>query len=132
MKVNLLVYEKIVPIEKEVKRIGKNREEITKIISYKLKFIISTKFMASSLSNLVNNLPEGIHKIKFKYGHDNKKCKMCGIKYKDCECCLEYTNVKDDLKEHKCSYCNRNYQKKFDENLKKWFGATYEFYNHEY
>ena len=29
--------------------------------------------MASSLLNLVNNLSEGVHKIKCKYGHDNKK-----------------------------------------------------------
>ena len=29
--------------------------------------------MGNSLSNLVNNLSEGIHKTKFKYGHDNKK-----------------------------------------------------------
>ena len=31
--------------------------------------------MASSSSNLVNNLAERIHKIKRKYGHDGKKCK---------------------------------------------------------
>ena len=30
-----------------------------------------TKFMASSLSNLVNNLSEGIQRIKCKYGHDD-------------------------------------------------------------
>ena len=30
--------------------------------------------MASSLSNLVNDLAKGIHKIKYKYEHDNKKC----------------------------------------------------------
>ena len=29
--------------------------------------------MASSLSNLVNNLSEGINKIKCKYRHDEKK-----------------------------------------------------------
>ena len=29
--------------------------------------------MASSLSNLVNNLSERIDKIKCKYGHDDKK-----------------------------------------------------------
>ena len=29
--------------------------------------------MASSLSNLVNNPSEGIHKIKCKYEHDEKK-----------------------------------------------------------
>ena len=45
--------------------------------------------MASSLSNLVNDLAEGILSIKCKYGHDNKKCETYGVKYKDCECFLE-------------------------------------------
>ena len=36
--------------------------------------------MASSLSNFVNNLAEGIHEIKCKYMHDNEKSKMSGIK----------------------------------------------------
>ena len=36
--------------------------------------------MASSLSNLVNNLSEGIHKLKCKFGHDDKKYETCGIK----------------------------------------------------
>ena len=53
--------------------------------------------MISSLSNLVNKLVRRIHKIKCKYGHENKKCETCRIKYKDCECWLEYTNVKNDL-----------------------------------
>ena len=53
--------------------------------------------MASSLSNLVNNLSEGIHKIKCKYGHGNKKSETCRIKYKNCECFLEYESFKDDL-----------------------------------
>ena len=44
------------------------------------KFIDSARFMASSLSNLVNNLSDGIHRIKCKYGHDDKKCKTCRIK----------------------------------------------------
>ena len=78
-----------VTIEKEVTRIDKNGEEITKNISYKLQFIHSTRFMASSLLNLVNNLSEGIHKIKCKYGHNNRKCETCGIKYKYCDCFLE-------------------------------------------
>ena len=42
-------------------------------ISYRLQFIDSAKVMVSSLLNLVNNLAEGVHKIKCKYGHDNKK-----------------------------------------------------------
>ena len=36
--------------------------------------------MASSLSNLVNNLSEGIHKVKCKHGHEDKNYKTCGIK----------------------------------------------------
>ena len=77
--------------------------------------------MASSLPNLANNLSEGILKIKFKYGHDHKKCETCGIAYKTCDCFLEYTNFMDDLIEYKCLYCNKNYQQKFDEKLKERF-----------
>ena len=32
-----------------------------------------------------------------------------------------YTNVKGDLIINKCLCCNRNYQKRFDEDLKKRF-----------
>ena len=46
--------------------------------------------MTSSLSNLVDYLAERIHKIKCKYEHDNK---TYGIKYKGCECYLEYTKM---------------------------------------
>ena len=42
--------------------------------------------MASSLSNLVDNLAEGIYKIK---------CK-------DCDCFLKYESVKDNLIKYKC------------------------------
>ena len=69
----------IVPIEKEVKLI-KNGEGITKNRSYILQFIHCARFMASSLSNLVNNLSEGMHRIKCKFEHDDKKCEVCGFK----------------------------------------------------
>ena len=69
-----------VPIEKEVTRIDKNGEEITKNISYILQFIDSARFMASSLSNLANNLSDRIHRIKCKLEHHDKKCEACGIK----------------------------------------------------
>ena len=52
--------------KKESTRIDKNREKITKNISYILQSIDSVRFMASSVSNLVNNLSEGIRKIKCK------------------------------------------------------------------
>ena len=55
-------------------------KKLEKNISYRLQFIDSAKLMASSLSNLANNLSEGIHKIKCKYGHDSKESQTCGIK----------------------------------------------------
>ena len=72
----------LVPIEKEVTRIDENGEEITKTISYRqciLYLFDRARFMASSLSNLVDNLSEGIHRIKCKFGHDDKKCDTCEI-----------------------------------------------------
>ena len=50
--------------------------------------------MASSLSNLVNNLCERMHRIKCKLGHDDKNCETAGITYKYCHCFLEYRNFK--------------------------------------
>ena len=41
--------------------------------------------MANSLSNLVNNLSEEIHRIKCKYKHDDKKFETCGINNKYCK-----------------------------------------------
>ena len=65
--------------------------------------------MANSLSKLVNNLPKGIHKTKCKSGHDDKKCENCEMKYKYCDCFLEYANFKDDLIEYKRLCCNKKY-----------------------
>ena len=82
--------------------------------------LIAQDFMASSLSNLVNSLTEGIHKIKC--GHDNKPCEIYGIRYKYCKCFLEYANFK-------CLCCNKDYQKKFDEKLNEQFFDTYKISN---
>ena len=62
--------------------------------------------MASSLSTLINNLSEGIHKINCKYGHDDKKYKTCGVTYEVCDCFLEYENFKDDLIKYNILCCN--------------------------
>ena len=59
-------------MEIEVTKIDKNGEEVTRNISYKLQFINSAGVMTSLLSNLVNNLSEGINKVKCKFGHDDK------------------------------------------------------------
>ena len=45
-----------------------------------------------------------------------KNCETCNIKYKDYECCFEYTNVKDDLIEYKCLCPYKNYQKSLIKN----------------
>ena len=65
------------PIRKEITKNNKECNESVTTKSYKIKVIDSAKFMASSLSNLVNNLAEGMHKIK---------CK-------DCYCFPEYESV---------------------------------------
>ena len=75
----------------------------SKIISYKIKFIDSAKFMASSLSNLVDNLLKGIHKIK---------CK-------DCSCFLEYQRIEDDLIIYECLSCDEFYSRKLNKKLKR-------------
>ena len=59
-----------VPIKKKIE--NKDLE-----ITYKIKFIESYRFMASSLSKLVDNLSEGIH---------NNKCSDCGSN-------LDYTKI---------------------------------------
>ena len=52
-----------VPIKKEITNIDKDSNKIVEIISYKIKFIESMRFMATSLWNHVDNATEGIHKI---------------------------------------------------------------------
>ena len=54
------------PVKKEVTNSDKDGNESVVTISYKIKFIDSARFMASSLSNFLDNLAEGIHKIKCK------------------------------------------------------------------
>ena len=71
--------------------------------------------MPTSLSNLVENLTEGIHK---------SKCK-------DCDCFLEYESVKYTLIKYKCLSCNKNYSNKIHEELKKRFNNTFKFSNND-
>ena len=92
-----------VPIQKVVTNIDKDGNESIEIISYKIKFINSAKFMASLSSNLVDNLVEEIHKIKSK----------------DCDCFLEDESAKDDLIKYKCLSCNKDYLNKLNEELKR-------------
>ena len=70
--------------------------------SYKIKFADSARFMERSVSNLVNNLAEEIHKIK---------CK-------NCDCFLEYESIKVNSIKYKCLSCKKDYSNKIDEELK--------------
>ena len=90
-----------VPIEKEVTLIDKSGGKITKNISYILQFIHSARFIASSLSDLVNNLSKWIQRIKYKYRHRDKTRETCRIKYKNCDCFFQCTNFKDSFKQYK-------------------------------
>ena len=71
--------------------------------------------MATSISNLVDNLTNGIHKIK---------CK-------DRDCFLEYEIVKDNLIKYEYLSCNKNYSNKIDEELKQRFKNTFKFSNND-
>ena len=118
-------------VPKEVTKTDKNEKKITENISYILQFIDRARLMASSLSNLVNKPSEGNYRIKCKYAHDDTKCETCRTKCEYCDCFLEYTNFKDDLIEHKCLCCNKNYQRKFNEKLKEQFFNTCTFSNQD-
>ena len=72
-------------------------------IAYKIKYIDSYRFMASSLSKLVDNLSEGIH---------NNKCSDCGSN-------LDYIKVtakpmaerKNEKLILECYNCKQRYKK---------------------
>ena len=87
-----------VPIEKEVINVDKDGNEGLVTISDIIKVIDGARFVASAISNLVDNLVEGVHKIK---------CK-------DCDCFLKYESVKDNLIKYKCLSCSKDYSNKLD------------------
>ena len=68
-----------------------------------------------SLSNLVDNLAEGIHIIK---------CK-------DCDYFLEYKIVKNNLIKYEFLSYNKDYSNKIDEELKKQFRNSFKFSNND-
>ena len=89
------------------KKIEKKDLEIT----YKITFIDSYRFVASSLSKLVDNLSEGIH---------NNKCSDCGSN-------LDYIKIKNEKFILECYNCKQRYKKKFNKELNKRFASAYSF-----
>ena len=75
-----------IPLEKKLKKIDKNVNESAVTISYKINFTDKARYIATSLSNLIDSLTEGNHEIK---------CKVCDF-------FLEYESVKNNLIKHKC------------------------------
>ena len=95
------------PIKKKIE--NKNIE-----ITYKIKFIDSYRFMSMPLSNLIDNLSEGIN---------NNKCA-------DCESCLDYVrSTKNEKLILKCFNCKTYYEKDFNKELIERFASMYEFCN---
>ena len=101
----------VLVVKKEITKKDKDgNDKITKI-SCKIKFIDSFKFMSSSLSNLVDNLSEGLH--------DD----MCI----DCKSCLGYMTTKDEQLIFRCFECKKNYKKDFNKELINRFSSTHKF-----
>ena len=84
--------------KEEVIKINKDDNENLVAISYKIMFTDSARFMATSLSKLVDNLRDGIHKIKCKH----------------CDCFLDYESVMDNLMKNKCLTCNKTFSNQID------------------
>ena len=93
-----------VPIKKRIE--NKNRN-----ITYKIKFINSFRFMATSLSKLVDNLTENIH---------NDKCIKCKSN-------LCFVNAMNETLTFECVDCKKEYKKDLNKKLIERFSNVYEF-----
>ena len=69
--------------------------------------------MSSSLSNLVDNLSEGLH---------NDRCI-------DCKSCLDYMTTKDEQLIFRCFKRKKNYKKGYNKELINRFDSIYKFCN---
>ena len=97
-----------VPIKKRIE--NKNID-----ISYKIKFIDSFRFMATSLSILVDNLTDNIH---------NDKCDKCKSN-------LCFVNAVNEILTFECIDCGKEYKKGLNKKLIEKFSNVYEFCSYD-
>ena len=91
-----------IPIKKRIE--NKDME-----ITYKIKFVDSFRFMATSLSKLVDNLTEGIH---------NDKCI-------NCKSDISYMKAIDETLIFRCFNCKKNYKKEINRELIERFSSSF-------
>ena len=99
---------------KEAIKIDKDGNESVVTISYKIRSY-SARFMAASLSNLVDNLTAGIHKVK----------------RNDRDYILEYGSVINNSIKYKCTSCNKDSSSKIHEESKNRFKNVFQFSNND-
>ena len=88
-----------------------------KLVTYKLRFIDSSRFMNTSFTSLVDNLSKV----------DNTNCKKCMERYNTKSEC-QYIKHKNNKLVYKCKQCNKIYSKTISV-LSKRFPTTYQFCN---
>ena len=84
-------------------------------ITYKIKFFDSFRFMATSLSKLVDNLAEGVH---------NDKCNKCRSS-------LCFVNAMNETLIFECVDCKKEYKNKLNKKLIEIFSNVYEFCDYD-